>query len=251
MGHDHGNPADLPPAVGFALWAGAWLGGRISLDDARDGIVDPERADVVHLVTGLPGQDGPEPLILGLGRLRSLGTTGARVALPAPGDPVGLAGPPAFNEAAAEHDGAVLLTGTSCGLLPVELGSSITWTAASANTAGPPLDPGECDRALRAALTTTATALAELDVASWSPDAADELMALRRPSDVRWPPQLGPRAVRTLALALRCLRICELALADAGGARTAGETSLRQRALEELAATARRAVVAAVGTPAW
>ena len=82
-------------------------------------------------------------------------------------------------------------------------------------------------------------------------DAADELMELRRADDVRWPPHLGPRAVRTLALALRCLRICDVARADAGGARTAAEAALRAQALDGLAATARRAVVATVDTPAW
>jgi hypothetical protein len=38
---------DLPPAVGCALWAAAWLSGRASLDDTRDAIAGP---DVVHLV---------------------------------------------------------------------------------------------------------------------------------------------------------------------------------------------------------
>lgn len=240
---------DLPPPVGFALWADAWLAGTVSLDDAHDAVAGP---DLVHLVAGLPGQEaGPEPLILGLGRLRSAAARGARVALPAPGDPVGLAGPPAFNQVALEQGGAVLLPGTTWGLVPVGLGSSLTWTATPARTDGPALDPGEADRGLRSALTTTATSLAELDVARWSPDAADELMALRRSPDASWPPHVGQRAARTIELGLGCLRICDLALVDAGGARTAAETSLRQQLLGDLAAAARRAVVAAVGTPSW
>ena len=250
MHSDAQHRPDLPPAVSCALWAGAWLDGGISLDEARDAITGPE---VVHLVSGLPGQDeGTEPLILGLGRFRRLGATGVRVAMPAPGDPVGLAGPPAFNELATDQGGAVLLGGTGWGLVPVPLGSSLTWTAAPARTDGPVLDPGEADRGLRTAVTTAATSLADLDVARWSPDAADALMALRRTPDATWPPQVGQRAARTLELALRCLRICDLALADdAGGARTAGEALRRRQALDELGAAGRRAVVAAVATPSW
>jgi hypothetical protein len=241
--------SDLPPALGFALWVQAWLRGATSLDEARDAIVGP---DVLHLVAGLPGQtDGAEPLILGLGRLRSAGAVGTGIALPAPGDPVGLAGPAPFNQAATERGAAVLLTGTSWGLVPEPLGSSLTWAAAPARTDAPPLDPREADRALRAAVSTTATAMADLEVARWSPDATDALMALRRRPERSWPPQVGPRASASLELALGCLRVCDLALADAGGARTVSEVDLRREVLTALSAVARRAVVATVGSPSW
>lgn len=241
--------AGLPPPVGFALWADAWLSGLASLDEASDAVAGSE---LVHLVAGLPGQgDGPEPLILGLGRLASLGASGARVALPAPGDPLGLAGPPGFNQAAIEGGGAVLLPGTAWGVVPVRLGSSLTWTGATARTDAAVLDPGEADRGLRAALTGAAASLAALDVARWSPEAADELLSLREAPSADWPPQVGPRAARVLDLALRCLRVCELALADTGGARTAGEAQQRRDVLTDLSRAARRAVVAAVGTPSW
>ncbi len=243
-----GHRPDLPLSIGFALWADAWLSSAVSLDDAHDAIVGPEQ---VHLLTGLPGVGETEPLILGLGRLRGLGALGARVCLPVPGDPVGLAGPPPFNQAALEHGGAVLLSGTGWGLLPVRRGASVLWTAAQARTDAPVLDPGEADRGLRAGLSAAATALAELDVARWSPDIADELMALRKPPDAGWPPTVGQRSARVLELAMRCLRICDLALADAGGARTAAEVEQRRRVLDELSATARRAAVAALGSPAW
>ncbi len=243
-----GHRPDLPPSIGFALWADAWLRGAVSLDDAHDAIAGPE---LVHLLAGLPGVDDVEPLILGLGRLRGLGSQGARVCLPVPGDPVGLAGPPAFNQSALEHGGAVLLVGTGWGLLPVARGSSVVWTAAAAHTDAPLLDPGEADRALRAVLSTTATALAELEVARWSPDVADELMALRRTPQASWPSSVGPRSARMVELGMRCLRICDLALADAGGARTVDQTERRRRTLDELASVARRAVVAALSSPQW
>lgn len=243
-----GHRPDLPPSIGFAMWADAWLRGTVSLDEAHDAIAGPE---LVHLVRDLPGVTETEPLILGLGRLRGLGAHGARVCLPVPGDPVGLAGPPAFNLAALAHGGAVLLPGTGWGLLPVQEGSSVVWTAAPARTDGPLLDPGEADRALRACLSTTATALADLEVARWSPDVADELIALRRTPQVAWPPSVGQRAARVLELAVRCLRICDLALVDSGGARTAGEAEQRRQVLDRLSAAARRAAVAALGTPQW
>ena len=243
-----GHRPDLPLSIGFAVWADAWLRGAVSLDDAYDAISGPEQ---VHLLSGLPQVTETEPLILGLGRLRGLGARGARVCLPAPSDPVGLAGPPAFNQAALEHGGAVLVTGAGWGLLPVQRGSSVLWTAAPARTDGPLLDPGEADRSLRAILSQTATALAELEVARWSPDVADELMALRRTPDAAWPPGVGQRTARVLELAMRCLRICDLALTDAGGARTASEIDRRKRVLDELSAASRRAVVAALGSPQW
>ena len=61
--------------------------------------------DAVHRVEGLPGESAPVGLTLALGRLRALGVTGLRVALPAPGHPLGLSGPPEFNARALEAEG--------------------------------------------------------------------------------------------------------------------------------------------------
>jgi hypothetical protein len=51
------------------------------------------------------------------------------------------------------------------------------------------------------------------------------------------------------ALALRCRRIVEIALADDGGAVTVGETERRRAALLPLDRAARRALVAACQRP--
>ena len=67
--------------------------------------------DAVHRVEGLPGETGPVGLTLALGRLRALGVTGLRVALPAPGHPLGLSGPPEFNARALDAEEAVVATG--------------------------------------------------------------------------------------------------------------------------------------------
>ena len=63
----------------------------------------------------------------------------------------------------------------------------------------------------------TTDVLADLDVARWRPEVADELMALRRHADFTFPTAMAPRAVRLAALATRCRTIVELALEDDGG----------------------------------
>ena len=60
---------------------------------------------------GCPGEAAPVGLTLALGRLRALGATGLRVALPVPGHPLGLSGPPEFNARALEAEEAVVATG--------------------------------------------------------------------------------------------------------------------------------------------
>src|SRR4051794_25857704 len=99
----------------LAAWGNALLGGFVSPDDAAAAVVGD---DAVHRVTGLPGEDAPAGLTLALGRLRVLGATGLRVALPAPGHPLGLSGPPEFNARALEAQEAVVCTGAALGLVP-------------------------------------------------------------------------------------------------------------------------------------
>ena len=74
-------------------------------------------------------------------------------------------------------------------------------------------DLGEADRGLRLALTTAATALADLDVARWRPEVADELMDLRTAGRSSRPAG-GPAAVRA---------------AGVSGARAARSSSSRSR----------------------
>ncbi len=236
---------DVHAAVGLSLWCDAWLQGAVSLDDAADHVASGQ---VVHLVdTGR----GAEPLIIGLGRLRAAGATAAGAALPVPGDPVGLAGPPPFNQAALEAEEAVLLDGADVGLVPERVGSSVTWRALPAVTRRPTLDPGEADRGLRAALPRAADDLAALDIARWRPEVADALLNLRREQHLDLPPHVAARSARMLVLGLRCLDIVALATQDDGGAATAGEADRRRAALEDLGHAARRAVVAATCAPSY
>lgn len=237
----------LPLSAVFALWFTAWAAGRVSLDEARDAVVGD---DTAHHVTGVPG-DGEEavPLIVAMGRLRAAGATAAGVALPVPGDPLGLAGPTAFNADALEVGEGVLLDGADLGLVPHRAGSGVVWAGSPGHCRRQVPDPHEADTALRQALPAAADALAALDVARWRPEVADELMALRRPATLPLPPGMVPRAVQLLSLAVRCRAIVALALEDDGAAVTASEADRRRAALLPLDHAARRGLVAACSFP--
>ena len=226
----------------LSWWGTAWLRGHVVSDQMVDGVVGD---DAVHLVAG---DDGAEPLVLALGRLRGLGATGFGLALPVAGDPLGLGGPPGFNAAALVAGEAVVATNTDVGLVPERVGASVTWAEHSAQRRQVP-DVGEADRALRSALLETAEELARLDVARWRPEVADELMALRRHVDLVFPDGMAPRAVRLAGLAARCRTIVELALEDDGASITAAEADSRKEALRPLDQAARRGLVAACAFP--
>lgn len=236
----------MEDSVRFALWYAAWVRGDASLDDVRDAIV---AGDAAHDVIGLPGRPDPLPLILALGALRAEGADRAGVALPVPGDPLGLAGPAGFNTEAIDAGEAVVLPGAGIGLVPMRAGAGVGWRCLSAEGRRQVPDPAEADTVLRRVLPETADSLAAMDLPRWSPEAADALLDLRSDRHDDAPPGTAPRASRMLALAHRCRRIVALALMDEGGAVTAAETDARRAALEPLDRAARRAVVSAVEHP--
>ena len=238
--------ASLPVSARFALWFTAFAGGRASLDEARDRIVED---DAAHDVVGLPDQDGPAPLILGLGLLRTEGARAAALALPVAGDPLGLAGPAEFNSEVLEYGEGVVLDGCDLGLVPHRAGAGVQWLAMPAAAHRQLPDPSEAEAQLRRSLLGTTEALADLDVARWRPEVADELMALRKHADLVLPQAMAPRAVRLAGLAARCRLIVEIALEDDGGAVTASEIDARREALLPLDHAARRGLVAACAYP--
>ena len=236
--------ASLLPSVRLAWWGTAWLRGHVVSDQMVDGVVAD---DAVHLVSGA---DGAEPLVLGLGRLRSAGATGFGLALPVAGDPLGLGGPAAFNSAALAAGEAVVTTGAVVGLVPVRVGASVTWEEHPAQRRQVP-DVGEADRALRQALLDTADELARLDVARWRPEVADELTDLRRPHPVQAPPGVPSRCLALAGRGIQATTIVELALVDDGGAISVAEATERRSALVELERASRRALVAACSPDVW
>lgn len=246
-------------SVRFAVWSNAMLTAACDPDTAARRITAD---DVGHQVAGLPSHPEPATLPVALNLLRRAGGQQVHLALPAPGDPVGLAGPPAFNEAALDAGEAVLIAGTTMpadgidpggviGLVPSYVGPAVQWQAWPARLPAP-ADLAEADRGLRAALVEAANALAALDVARWNPDVADELIDIRRigtdPGDTL-APGYGPRAVKTAATARRCLAIADAALTDDGAAITGSDADTRRRTILDLAGAARRALVAACGPP--
>ncbi len=243
------SPSPLPRSARFALWFSAWAAGRSSLDDTRDAIVGD---DAAHDVAGVPGGPASQPLILALGALRGSRATGAGLALPVAGDPLGLAGPSTFNAEVLEAGEGVVLEGADLGLVPHRAGAGVVWSCHQAVSRRQLPDPSEADTLLRTALLRTAEQLADLDVARWRPDVADELTTLRNPrraADVAFPEAMTPRAVRLADLAMRCRTIVELALHDDGASVTAAEADARRQALVPLDHAARRGLVAACSFP--
>jgi hypothetical protein len=241
-------PSPLPASVRLAWWGTAWLRGHVVADHLIDAVLDQ---DATHLL--LLG-DAPEPLVTGLGTLRSEGVDAFGAAMPAEGDPVGLGGPAAFNAAALEVGEAVLALDAAGfvvrGLVPERVGAAVTWRAHAAQRRQLP-DVGEADRALRAALLEAADALAALDVARWRPDVADRLMNLRHRAGLTAPPGVPSRCVELAARGLQALEIVDLALVDDGGALTAHEATARRDALAPLGRAGRRALVAAASPEVW
>lgn len=232
----------LPPAARMAAWLPAALSGCVRVDEAVGRIVGEDPAH--HLVP--PEEAEPVSLLLGVGVLRSLSPKWTQLAWPTAGHPVGLAGPATFNAEALDAEGAVLLGGTGLGLVPASAGRGIVWRLLPANEPAP-WDVGEADRELRAVLPRVADLLADLDVAAWSPDAADLLMNLRAPGGPELPPGTDGQQVSLLQRATRCVAIAELGL-DRDGDASPWVDDRRRDALRTLARTARQAVAAACST---
>ncbi|WP_411084401.1 hypothetical protein [Streptomyces sp. cmx-18-6] len=242
----------------LAAWGNALLAGLVSPDDAAYAIVGD---DAVHRVEGLPGEAGPVGLTLALGRLRVLGVRGFRVALPVPGHPLGLSGPPDFNARALEAEEAVVASGAPYGLVPEvseagpegDLHVEVVWRVLPVREAPPADVPSlsEAERELAEALRDATAVLARLDVAGSGPVAQAAVDAYRaraeggRGREVL-APGYPPRAVRVLELAQRVGLLVSVAYENGhGGAVSASEIAARGEALRPVERVARRALVAA------
>lgn len=248
-----------PRAGRLAAWGNALFAGLVSPDDAVPQVVGP---DAVHRVEGLPGELGPVGLTLALGRLRALGAVALRIALPVPGHPLGLSGPPDFNTVALSAGEAVLASGSALGLVPDvtragpegDVLIEVRWRCL-------PVRPGvvtdvptlaEAEQELARAMRETAEGLARLDVAGAGAEARAGLTAYREHTerDRRLlAPGYPPRAVRVLELAQRVGALVALAGgAEQGSAVSAGEMAARDALLRPVERASRRARVAAYNT---
>jgi hypothetical protein len=250
----------LPPRSALlACWTTAWLQGEASLPDLVERV---SAYDDDHTVTGLWVDD--LELEQGVARLRAEGVTRVRVALPAPGDPLGLPGPGPFTQAALVAGEGVLALredGSGYGLVPEltshgsELDGTVTtvqWQAFGIEVSGPDQGPflHEAEHDLRVGVVEAARALADLDVARWNPEIGDALHDLRRSArhgidEDELPGSWPPRAREVLVRARQLAGVITLAQQDLGGAVMAHEAEARDRVLRDLARVVRRARVAA------
>ncbi|WP_405580143.1 hypothetical protein [Streptomyces sp. NBC_01092] len=245
-----------PRSGRLAAWGNALLAGLVSPDDAVHEIAGD---DAVHRVEGLPGEAAPVGLTLALGRLRTLGVSGLRIALPAPGHPLGLSGPPEFNARAMDAEEAVICHGSALGLVPevYEAGPDgdvhveVVWRVLPVREAPPADVPslGEAERGLAEALRDATAVLSRLDVAGSGPVAEGAIDAYRARAEAGrevLAPGYPPRAVRVLELAQRVGLLVSLAYENGhGGAVSSAEMGARVEALRPVERVARRAQVAA------
>lgn len=244
---------DLPGALLLAWWATAWLRGLTSTDDVLDALRLHSAVHSVRVHPGAaPGTESFEgvgllPLLAGV---RRAGATAVGATFPAEGDPLGLGGPRDFNLDATEVGEAVLVREAGLGVVPHTVGAGTTWTVHAARPRPLP-DLAEADRGLRSTLLATLDAMERLDVASWSPETADELLDLQGPSGLPEVPATPRRVLDVADRALRARRITEAALRDHGGAVSAAEVGARARAVQELDRAARVALAAAASPWSW
>ncbi|GLW69293.1 hypothetical protein Kpho02_15920 [Kitasatospora phosalacinea] len=249
------NPYQEPRSGRLTAWGNALLGGAASPDDAAAAV---QGEDDAHRVTGLPGEapDSLHGLTWALGRLRSLGAKGLRLALPVAGHPLGLTGPPAFNALALGTGEAVLAVGVPYGLVPeVEVygpagdqGVRVLWQCLPVNDAPPADVPSldEAERELADGLRQATAALVRLDVAGAGPRTLRALESFRRQGHRELlAPGYPPRAVRVLESARQVSALLHIAAGGHGTAVSASEMAARRETLAPLDRTARRAQVAA------
>jgi hypothetical protein len=233
---------DLPAAARLGCWLNAWIAGRASADAAITGITGGTAKASFSGLLSEPAASLPPALLLG--EVRRHGVARASVALPLPGDLVGLGGPSAFNLDAVDAGQAVLLVGTGLGLVPSVGRTTTTWVASAANPPTHLPDVASADRELKQHLLAAADCLAALDVAAWSPDAADAVLNLSAPMAYDEVMFGSAVAARLVTSGLRCTEIVRVALRDDGGSLTAASSTRRREALLPL----RRAALSAIVT---
>lgn len=230
----------VPDSARLACWLNAWLCGRQPADDVIAAITTGGPAEFIWVDEAVLT---PALLLL---ELRRWGADRVSVALPVPGNLVGLAGPAEFNADALESGQAVVLHGAGVGFVPVTTSTSTRWLGAVAHAPSYLPDLAEADRELRVCLRDVADSLAALEVAAWRPDIGDALMNSRLPTPSTSSLPFGSaRAAAVAHSALRALSISDLASNDEGGALTAAAAAGRRSLLRLLDRAARAALATA------
>ena len=242
----------------LVAWSNAVALGLASPDLAAAEVVAD---DPPHRVVGL----GPDPVSMPvlLAMVRRSGQATARLALPVPGDPVGLpATDPVLVPAIEAGEVAVLPDVTAAasdagdaleaawGLVPAVEESGVRWTAyrtaGSTPTNGATSLP-DAEQGLAQSLREATAVLDRLDAASWTDQDADDVAALRsgRLDGDGLAPGYPDRAAAVLVRARRLRTIVRLASRGDGGTLTASAAVQRVAALAPLDRAARHAEMAA------
>jgi hypothetical protein len=221
----------------LVAWGNAWLAGHVGLDEAADRVE----------AAGGPTVAGEVPLRGYLAGLRADGLSEFRLALPAPGDPLGLSGPPEFNSAAVDAGEAVVvvLPDRRLGLVPApdRRGSSYAGVRLTVYEAGPVRHDlpslAEAEQELSAVMRSATEALASVEGPA---QGRPERLPGGAPGDTGLAPGYPARAHRVASLAARLATV--LRLADDRGL-TSAQLAARGDALRALDRSVRRATVAA------
>jgi len=273
----------LPRSAVLAAWTGAVIAGRADVADAvaavtGDGEHDVVRAEVDETLLAATGLTLPDPAYLSdlLVLLRAAAETApptVRVAMPAPGDALGLPRATGLLGWACDAGEAVIIERIAIGPQPwgmalvpevtefgseLEPGVSVSWqvwtTEGEASGARPYDAPGsvaEADLGLRTALHDVTRTLERLEVAAWRPPDEDALAAITAAGQLPpLPSTLAGRSRAMLASAAQVLAIVAAAAAEPGGAVTGHQIGRRAQELTGAARAARRAIEAAVNFPA-
>jgi hypothetical protein len=242
----------LPRSVILAAWTSAWLADEASVDEV---VARARCADEPDEVSGF-GTRSRVPLVEALHGLRAAGAHAMGVALPQPGHPGELAGPPELTAAAVEAGEAAFAVGADYALVPRvqpfgppgDQGHFVTWVWHDANPIATRVSLSEADRQLSETLLATESALTDLDLPAWKPEVAQLLDDLRSNASAAPLPRMFPAKAQTLAArSARILAIVGHALADDGGAVTSAAATARREAIRPLESAARTALAASAG----
>ena len=266
-----------PVSATLAVWASAWLAGRVGFDDVLDAVTSGTENHIVvdlrHSESARRGR-GQTPLspqeperispdeadVVRLGAVlidwRAAGEP-IHVCLPVPGDVRGVPVTPEFQAAALDAGQAVYAG--RLGLVPHRAADSpssappvVTWRAFTVDPPVPDsLQLSEAEQALAAAVRETANLLKDRDLTGGRPPNPAELDRVRRASEaLRLPAGFPARAAGLLASAERLQAMVDLAGRDVhGGAVDRVGIDTREAALRELAVTVRRARLAGYNVP--
>jgi hypothetical protein len=244
----------------LVAWSNAVALGLASPDLAATEIVG---TDGPHRVVGLGDEAISMPVLLAM--VRRLGLATARLALPVPGDPVGIPAADPVSEPAIEAGEVAVLPdvtapgqgaatapaqATAWGLVPHLEDGGVRWTAYRTSGFLPTNGAsslGEADNGLAQSLREATAVLDRLDAAAWTDQDADDVAALRsgRLDGDGLAPGYPDRAAAVLVRARRLRTIVRLASRDDGGTLTAATAAQRLAALAPLDRAARHAEMAA------